>query len=122
MSLLRISLVGFGIVFCSVYGLFQINLFGGWAWSPAQPEYQLMIVGIYLVMGLMMIFQASKDPLKHILFIRFVIYSSLAHGLIMFHQALIDTTERGHFLGDIPALIIAAIVLEILLRKELAKS
>ena len=59
MSLLRVSLIGFGIVFCSVYGLFQINLFGGWAWSPAQPEYQLMIVGIYLVMGLMMIFQAE---------------------------------------------------------------
>ena len=73
MSPLRISLVGFGIIFCSVYGLFQIDLFGGWAWSPGQPEYQLMIVGIYLVMGLMMIFQASKDPLKHILFIRFVV-------------------------------------------------
>ena len=58
MSPLRISLVGFGIIFCSVYGLFQIDLFGGWAWSPGQPEYQLMIVGIYLVMGLMMIFQA----------------------------------------------------------------
>ena len=40
----------------------------------------------------------------------------------MFLKALIDTTERGHFLGDIPALIIAAVVLEILLRKELAKS
>ena len=121
MSPLRISLVGFGIIFCSVYGLFQIDLFGGWAWSPGQPEYQIMIVGIYLVMGLMMIFQASKDPLKHVLFIRFVIYSSLAHGFIMFGQALIDTTERGHFLGDIPALIIVGVVLEILLRRELAK-
>ena len=53
--------------------------------------------------------------------IRFVIYSSLAHGFIMFGQALIDTTERGHFLGDIPALIIVGVVLEILLRRELAK-
>ena len=72
------------------------------------------------VMGLMMIFQASKEPLQHVLVIRFVIYSSLVHGLIMFGQALIDVTERGHFLGDIPALIIVAVVLEILLRKELA--
>ena len=121
MDLLRISLIGFGLVFCSVYGLFQLDLFGGWAWSPAQPEYQLMIVGIYLVMGLMMIFQASKAPLEHVLFIRFVIYSSLVHGMVMVGQALTDATERGHFLGDIPALLIAAAVLEFLLRKELAR-
>ena len=121
MNYLKISLIGFGLIFCSVYGLFQINLFGGWAWSPSQPEYQLMIVGIYFVMGLMMIFQASRNPLEHVLFIRFVIYSSLVHGIIMFGQALIDTAERGHFLGDIPALIIAAVVLEVLLRKEIAK-
>lgn len=122
MNALRISLITFGVVFCSVYGLFQLNLFGGWAWSPSQPEYQLMIVGIYFVMGLMMIFQASKEPLAHVLFIRFVIYSSLVHGLIMFGQATIDPLERGHFFGDIPALIIVAIVLEVLLRKELGKS
>ena len=69
----------------------------------------------------MMIFQAARDPLDHVLFIRFVIYSSLVHGFIMFGQALIDTAERGHFFGDIPALIIAAVVLEVLLRKELSK-
>jgi hypothetical protein len=119
MGALRIALIAFGIVFCSIYGLFQIDLFGGWAWAPAQPEYQLMIVGIYLVLGLMMIFQASKSPLEHILFIRFVIISSLVHGLIMLYQAYIDPAERGHFFGDIRALIIAALVLEILLRKEL---
>lgn len=119
MSMLRIALIAFGVVFCSIYGLFQIDLFGGWAWAPAQPEYQLMIVGIYLVLGLMMIFQASKSPLEHVLFIRFVIISSLVHGLIMLYQAYIDPSERGHFFGDIPALIIAALVLEVLLRKEI---
>ena len=70
------------------------------------------------MMGLMMIFPGLKKSLEHVLFIRFVIYSSLVHGIIMFGQALIDTAERGHFLGDIPALIIAAVVLEVLLRKE----
>ena len=119
MGALRIALIAFGLVFCSIYGLFQIDLFGGWAWAPAQPEYQLMIVGIYLVLGLMMIFQASKSPLEHVLFIRFVIISSLVHGLIMLYQAYIDSAKRGHFFGDIIALIIAALVLEILLRKEI---
>ena len=75
-----------------------------------------------MVLGLMMIFQASRDPLRHVLFIRFVIYSSVVHALIMLVQVLMDSTELGHFLGDIPALIIAALVLEILLRKQLALS
>ena len=74
MFLLRVSLIGFGLVFCSVYWLFQLDPLGGWAWTPPQSEYQVMIVGIYMVFGLMMIFQASRDPLKHVLFIRFVIY------------------------------------------------
>ena len=122
MFLLRVSLIGVGLVFFSVYWLFQLDPFGGWAWTPSQSEYQLMIVGIYMVLGLMMIFQASRDPLRHALFIKFVIYSSVVHALIMFVQALMDSTERGHFLGDIPALIIAALVLQVLLRKQLAES
>ena len=122
MFLLRVSLIGFGLVFCSVYWLFQLDPFGGWAWTPSQSEYQVMIVGIYMVLGLMMIFQASRDPLKHVLFIRFVIYSSVVHALIMFVQVLMDSTELGHFLGDIPALIIAALVLQVLLQKQLAQS
>ena len=122
MFLLRISLIGFGLVFCSVYWLFQLDPFGGWAWTPSQSEYQLMIVGIYMVLGLMMIFQASRDPLRHALFIKFVIYSSVVHALIMSVQALMDSTERGHFLGDIPALIIAALILQVLLQKQLAQS
>ena len=40
----------------------------------------------------------------------------------MLVQVLMDSTELGHFLGDIPALIIAALVLEFLLRKQLALS
>ena len=122
MFLLRISLIGFGLVFCSVYWLFQLDPFGGGAWTPSQSEYQLMIVGIYMVLGLMMIFQASRAPLRHALFIKFVIYSSVVHALIMSVQALMDSTERGHFLGDIPALIIAALILQVLLQKQLAQS
>jgi hypothetical protein len=38
-------------------------------------------------------------------------YSSVVHGLIMAGQAVIDPAERGHLFGDIPALILVAIVL-----------
>ena len=116
-ALLKYSLICFGFVFCSVYALFQLNPFGGWAWAPSQPEYQLMIVGIYFVLGAMMIY-ASKDPLQHSLFIWFVIWSSLVHAAIMTFQAIVDPSEHGHFLGDIPALYIAAGLLAYLLKKE----
>jgi hypothetical protein len=35
----------------------------------------------------------------------------MVHGLIMAGQAVIDPTECGHLLGDVPALILVAIVM-----------
>ena len=37
------------------------------------------------------------------------------HGAIMGVQALTDTAERGHLVGDVPALILVAIVLTVLM-------
>ena len=76
-----------------------------------------MIQGIYMTMGVMMIF-ASKNPVKHSMFVWFVVWSSLVHGLIMAYQAAIDSSEMGHFMGDVPALLIAAAVIGYTLRKE----
>ena len=64
---------------------------------------------------------ASKDPVKHAMFVWFVVWSSIVHGGIMAYQAAIDTDEMGHFLGDIPALFILAILAGYTLRKEQAK-
>ena len=94
---------------------------GGWAWSPGQWEYELMIQGIYMTMGIMMII-AANNPLKNSMFVWFVFWSSLAHGSIMTFQALIDDHEMGHFLGDIPALFILALLVGYTLRKELRNS
>jgi len=80
----------------------------------------LMISGIYFVMGVMMIYASSK-PLEHSLFIWFVIWSSIVHAAIMTYQAIVDTSEHGHFMGDIPALYFAAFVLMYLLKKEQSK-
>ena len=41
----------------------------------------------------------------------FTVWSSMVHGLIMAGQAVIDPTECGHLLGDVPALILVAIVM-----------
>ena len=47
--------------------------------------------------------------------------NSVVHGGIMAYQAAIDSHEMGHFLGDIPALFILALLAGYTLRKEQVK-
>lgn len=75
-----------------------------------------MIAGVYLTLGIFLI-RAARAPEKHLSLIWFTVWSSIVHGAIMAAQATVDHTERGHFLGDIPALLIAAAVLGILTLK-----
>jgi hypothetical protein len=42
------------------------------------------------------------------------VWSSVVHALIMGGQAIADPAERGHLLGDVPALLIVAIALAVL--------
>ena len=78
----------------------KLDPLGGWAWSPAQWEYEMMIQGVYMTLGVMMII-ASNDPVRHSMFVWFVVWSSIVHGGIMAYQAAIDSHEMGHFLAAI---------------------
>ena len=49
-----------------------------------------------MTLGVMMII-ASKEPVKHYMFVWFVVWSSIVHGGIMAYQAIIDEHEMGHF-------------------------
>jgi len=40
----------------------------------------------------------------------FTFWSSLVHGIIMFTQAIIDSAERGHLIGDVAALFIVVLL------------
>ena len=120
LSVLQTAMRAFGVIFCLVYPLFRIWP-SGWQWSPSQGEYELMIVGVYAVLGVMLFLSAS-DPLKHSSLIWFTVWSSAVHGLIMLLQAFADASEQGHLLGDIPALFLVALVLGITLRKEEASA
>lgn len=82
----------------------------GWSWTPSQPEYEQMIMGIYATLGVFLIL-AAKDPLANSSLIWFTIWSSIVHGGIMLVQALVDETDRINLLGDVPALFVIAIVL-----------
>lgn len=116
LSLLSNTLRIFGLAFIFIIPIMKLDLFGGWAWSPAQWEYELMIQGIYMTLGIMMIISA-KNPVKNSMFIWFVVWSSVVHAVIMAYQAAIAADEMGHFVGDIPVLIILALLLGYSLKK-----
>jgi uncharacterized membrane protein len=106
---LRIALIIVGIAFLMIYPLTKIWA-SGWVWQPDQSESLQMIIGIYATLGVFLLC-ASRKPEAHLSLIWFTVWSSFVHGLIMAVQAVIDPAERGHLLGDVPALILVAIVL-----------
>jgi hypothetical protein len=73
-----------------------------------------MIVVVYSVLGVFLLL-AAKEPLRHRSLIWFTVWSSVAHGGLMAWQALVDGSERGHLLGDVPALLLGALVLGVLM-------
>ena len=115
---LKITLNVFGVVF--IAGIFVMMNWvwpDGWTWTPRQPEYEQMIMGIYATLGVFLI-RAAKDPLAHLSLIWFTVWSSIVHGGIMLVQAIVDETERANLLGDVPALFLVAFVLWYLMPKQ----
>jgi len=108
--LLKLALVLFGVVFCLVYPIGLIWP-SGWVWHEGHGQYYLqMICGIYATLGIFLI-AAARDPQRHQSLISFTIWSSVVHAAIMAAQAIYDGREIGHFAGDVPALLLVAVVL-----------
>ncbi len=115
---LSIALYAFGAIFIvGVPAMMMVIWPDGWSWSPAQPEYEQMIMGIYITLGIFLI-RAARDPMAHASLIWFTIWSSLVHAGIMLAQALADESEHANMLGDIPALFLVALVLWYLMPKN----
>jgi hypothetical protein len=72
--------------------------------------YLQMILGIYATLGVFLL-RAARDPLKNLSLIWFTVWSSIVHGGIMAAQALVYPEHRGHLYGDVPALLLIAVVL-----------
>lgn len=119
MRLLQAALVVFGLIF--LVGLYPLMAFwpAGWRWNPNQSEYEQMIVGVYATLGVFLLI-ASRNPLRHRSLIWFAIWSSLVHGGIMTVQAMNMPAEHGHLLGDVPALVLVAVVLGVLMPRGAA--
>jgi hypothetical protein len=109
-KILKLALRLFGIVFLLVYPLGMIWP-SGWVWHGGEGVYYLqMIAGVYGVLGIYLII-AANNPGAHRSLISFTVWSSVVHALIMAVQAMGDQNESGHLVGDIPALVLVAVVL-----------
>jgi len=111
---LRIALIVFGLIF--IFGIYPLSIVwpAGWSWGHGHSHYLVMIMGIYATLGVFLIL-ASRNPSDHSSLIWFTVWSSIVHGAIMGMQSFNDAAERGHLLGDVPALFLIAIVLGLLM-------
>jgi hypothetical protein len=78
-----------------------------------------MILGIYATLGIFLQI-AARNPLAHRSLIWFAVASSVVHAAIMAAQALGDSAERGHLAGEVPALLVVAVVLTLLMPRAAA--
>jgi hypothetical protein len=109
---LHLALRAIGVLMLVVYPLMHFWP-AGWTSEPGQHEYEQMIAGIYATLGTFLLI-AARDPEAHTSLIWFTVWSSVVHGAIMTIHAALDASERGHLLGDVPALFAAALVLGVL--------
>ncbi len=118
-KLLSAALIAFGAAFCLIYPLAMFWP-SGWAWhdgSPAANDYFLMIVGVYATLGVFMIL-AAKQPERNASLIWFVVWSSIVHALIMAWESIRNPMMKGHLTGDVPILLVVAIVLGLLMGRS----
>ena len=118
---LRPVLIAIGLIF--IFGVWLLMRIwpAGWQWQPNQHEYEQMFQGVYATLGLFLIL-AAREPWKHRSLILFAAWSSLVHAGIMGLQAISDAAERGHLVGDVPALAMVGVVLLILAPKPTESS
>jgi len=115
---LRILSIGFLAIYLSWITLILLKtpiLVAGGSLAPLlrfQPynvPYESMMAAIHIVWAIML-WRASKNPAKHLLFIDFTIWANAAHGLVMLiatplQKGLVMTTIEGF-----PLLVIAAVL------------
>ena len=110
---LHIALILVGVIF--LIGIYPLMIIwpSGWTWHTGHSDYPLMIVGIYATLGVFLI-MAARAPLEHLSLIWFTVWSSLVHAATMTVQAFETPENHGHLFGDVPALLVVAVLLTVL--------
>jgi hypothetical protein len=114
-KLLQLALVVFGVIMLLLYPLALVWP-SGWAWhhgAPHDSDYFMMIVGIYATLGAFLL-NAARSPANNLSLIWFTVWSSVVHAAIMTVQSFTSEHQLGHLWGDVPALLLVAIVLSAL--------
>ena len=110
---LRIALVLVGVIFIAGIYLLMVVWPSGWTWHTGYSDYPLMIVGVYATLGVFLLI-AARNPLDHLSLIWFTIWSSVVHAGIMAVQSFAKLENHGHLMGDVPALLVVAVLLAVL--------
>ena len=113
LTYLSIALILVGLIFLA--GIYPLMIIwpSGWTWHTGRSDYPLMIVGVYATLGVFLI-MAARDPRAYLSLIWFTVWSSLVHAAIMAVQSFEMPENHGHLVGDVPALLVVAIVLAFL--------
>jgi hypothetical protein len=116
---LRIALILVGLIF--LFGIYPLMIIwpSGWTWHTGHSDYPLMIVGVYATLGVFLL-MAARDPLANLSLIWFTVWSSIVHAAIMLVQSFEMPENHGHLLGDVPALIVVAVLLGVLTPRRVA--
>ena len=111
-KLLQFALAVFGAAFLFLYPL-AVVWPSGWAWhsgAPYQSLYFMMIVGLYATLGVFVL-NAARHPQANLSLIWFTVWSSVVHAAIMTVQSFGGGHHMGHMAGDVPVLLVVAVVL-----------
>ena len=109
---LSVALAVFGAIMLLIYPL-AVVWPSGWAWQagpPHESQYFMMIVGIYATLGVFLL-NAARNPRANLSLIWFAVWSSVVHAAIMAVQSFGHGDHLGHLWGDVPALLLVAVVL-----------
>lgn len=115
-KMLRLALAVFGVAMLLLYPLALVWP-SGWLWHSGAPytsDYFMMIVGIYATLGIFLL-NAARNPAANLSLIWFAVWSSVVHAVIMAVQSL-GEGHVSHLWGDVPALLLAAAVLAVLVK------
>jgi FtsH-binding integral membrane protein len=117
-KLLQVALVVVGVLCLCLYPLALVWP-SGWTWEPGPPHQThlfMMIVGVYATLGVFLL-RAARNPEANLSLIWFTVWSSVVHAAIMAVQSFSNGGHHmGHLVGDVPALLLIAVVLAVLVR------
>jgi hypothetical protein len=77
--------------------------------QPYNANYESMMAAIYIVWAVML-WRASYDPARHLLFIDFTIWANAAHGLVMLIATPIQKGLGMMFIEGLPLLALAGVL------------